>query len=169
MASAVANVTVFNSLSKRSNVPGLRSGFIAGDEQFLAAYLRFRNVACPQIPLPVQHVSALLWGEETHVEASRALYREKFDVARNALGHIAGYFEPEGAFFLWLKMNHLGGGEAAAKTFWKECGVKVLPGAYLAQAEAGGRNPGTDYIRVALVDDLSLTQDALRRLASLLS
>jgi aspartate/methionine/tyrosine aminotransferase len=164
-----ANVAVFNSLSKRSNVPGLRSGFIAGDAQFLASYLQFRNVACPQIPLPVQHASALLWGDETHVEASRALYREKFVAAREALGHTDGYFEPEGAFFLWLKMNHLGGGEAAAKTFWKECGVKVLPGAYLAQAKAGGRNPGTDYIRVALVDDLSLTQDALRRLASLLS
>ncbi|MEJ2124404.1 MAG: aminotransferase class I/II-fold pyridoxal phosphate-dependent enzyme [Alphaproteobacteria bacterium] len=164
-----ANVVVFNSLSKRSNVPGLRSGFLAGDEQFIASYLRFRNVACPQIPLPVQHASALLWGDETHVEASRALYAEKFAAARNVLGRTAGYYEPEGAFFLWLKMSHLGGGEAAAKTFWKECGVKVLPGAYLAQAEAGGRNPGTDYVRIALVDDLTLTQDALRRLASLLS
>ena len=164
-----ANVVVFNSLSKRSNVPGLRSGFIAGDEQFLSEYLRFRNVACPQMPLPVQHVSALLWGEESHVEASRVLYRQKFDCARAVLGKFEGYTDPAGAFFLWLNMTHLGGSETATKTFWKECGVKVLPGAYLAQVDTQGRNPGEAYVRIALVDDLQRTQEALERLARLLS
>ncbi len=81
-----ANVLVFNSLSKRSNVPGLRSGFVAGDESFIAAYFGFRNVAAPQMPLPVQHASALLWGEETHVERSRALYVAKLAAARDMLG-----------------------------------------------------------------------------------
>lgn len=164
-----ANVLALNSLSKRSNVPGLRSGFIAGDVKFMAAYLRFRNVACPQMPLPVQHASALLWGEETHVEASRALYRQKFAAAREALGHIESYYDPAGAFFLWLKMSQMGGSETATKTFWKECGVKVLPGAYLAQGNAAGRNPGGAYVRIALVDDPTVTRDALERLASLLS
>jgi aspartate/methionine/tyrosine aminotransferase len=163
------NVLVFNSLSKRSNVPGLRSGFIAGDEQFIAAFARFRNVAAPQIPLPLQHASARLWSEDTHVERSRALYRAKFAAAKDILKPKLDYAEPAGAFFLWLKMDQLGGGEAAAKTFWKECGVKLLPGAYLAQTESTGRNPGADYLRVALVDDLALTRQAFERLASYLS
>lgn len=163
------NLLVFNSLSKRSNVPGLRSGFIAGDESFLAAYFRFRNVAAPQMPLPVQHASAALWAEETHVEASRALYRRKFLAAREILGDKLDFADPAGAFFLWPKTDQIGGGETAAKTFWKECGVKVLPGAYLAQADLTGHNPGAAYIRVALVDDLDLTREALGRLARLLS
>jgi N-succinyldiaminopimelate aminotransferase len=160
-----ANLLVLNSLSKRSNVPGLRSGFIAGDAAFLADYSRFRNVACPQMALPVQHASAALWSEETHVEASRALYAEKMAAARRVLGGRI----PEGTFFLWLDVTHLGGGETAAKTFWKGCGVKVLPGSYLAQADAHGRNPGGPYVRIALVHDLGPTVDALERLARLLS
>jgi N-succinyldiaminopimelate aminotransferase len=164
-----ANVLVLNSLSKRSNVPGLRSGFIAGDAKFLADYSRFRNVACPQMPLPVQHASAVLWSEETHVERSRALYAQKMQAAGRILGnHISGPL-PEGAFFLWFKVEHLGGGEAAAATFWKGCGVKVLPGAYLAQADAHGRNPGEPYVRLALVDDLGTTIAALERIAGHLS
>ncbi len=164
-----ANVLVLNSLSKRSNVPGLRSGFIAGDERFIAAFSRFRNVAAPQMPLPVQHASARLWSEEVHVEASRALYQAKFAAARAMLKGTVNYHDPAGAFFLWLDLAHLGGGERAAKTFWKECGVKVLPGAYLAQTDLTGRNPGADFVRVALVDDLALTGEAFERLASYLS
>ncbi len=164
-----ANVLVLNSLSKRSNVPGLRSGFIAGDPAFLADYLRFRNVACPQMALPVQHASAVLWAQETHVEASRALYREKMAAAGRILGDRLGGPLPEGAFFLWLKVEQFGGGEEAAKTFWKGCGVKVLPGAYLAQEDAHGRNPGGPYVRVALVDALGPTIAALKRIAGLLS
>jgi N-succinyldiaminopimelate aminotransferase len=164
-----ANVLVLNSLSKRSNVPGLRSGFIAGDPKFLAEYSRFRNVACPQMSLPVQHASAVLWGQEAHVEASRALYAQKMAVAGEILGGSLGGPLPKGAFFLWLKVEHLGGGEAAAKTFWKGCGVKVLPGAYLAQADSQGRNPGGAYVRLALVDGLEATRTALERIAGLLS
>jgi aspartate/methionine/tyrosine aminotransferase len=164
-----ANVLVFNSLSKRSNVPGLRSGFIAGDADFLAAFSRYRNVAATQMPLPVQHASARLWSEEAHVDASRALYVEKFNAVRDLFAGVIDIDVPPGAFFLWLKMAHFGGGEAAAKTFWKECGVKVLPGAYLAQTDSSGRNPGADYVRIALVDDLTLTKEAIERLRDLKS
>ncbi len=164
-----ANVLALNSLSKRSNVPGLRSGFIAGDEVFLAEYSRFRNVACPQMALPVQHASAVLWGEESHVETSRARYAEKMQAAGRILGGRLNGHLPEGAFFLWLKVAHLGGGEEAAKTFWKGCGVKVLPGAYLAQMNARGCNPGGAYVRIALVHDLDPTVNALERVAALLS
>jgi aspartate/methionine/tyrosine aminotransferase len=89
-------------------------------------------------------------------------------VAGEVLGGRYGYRQPEGSFFLWLKMADFGGGEAAAKTLWKGCGVKVLPGAYLAQAEPDGVNPGTDYIRVALVHDADTTFEALTRIVGIL-
>jgi N-succinyldiaminopimelate aminotransferase len=169
LGNGFANVLIFNSLSKRSNLPGLRSGFIAGDPDFLAAFAKFRNVAAPQMPLPVQHASAVLWSDDAHVAPGQQLYRAKFAAAEELLKSNLKPAIPAGAFFLWLRMAHFGGGEEAAKTFWKECGVKVLPGAYLAQTETSGHNPGADYIRVALVDDLALTREAFERLARLSS
>ena len=83
---SLANVVVFQSLSKRSGLPGLRSGFVAGDPDFIAAFGRFRNVACPQVPLPIQHVSVAAWSDEEHVEQGRALYRANFDLADAILG-----------------------------------------------------------------------------------
>lgn len=165
---SLANVVAFNSLSKRSGLPGLRSGFVAGDPEFIAAFGRFRNVACPQVPLPVQHVSAEAWADERHVEQGRALYRRNFTIAGELLKGRYGYRKPEGSFFLWLKMAGFGGGEEATKTLWKGCGVRVLPGAYLAQAEPDGVNPGTDYIRVALVQDADTTREALTRIVAIL-
>jgi N-succinyldiaminopimelate aminotransferase len=159
-------VLAFNSLSKRSNAPGLRSGFIAGDAAFLRDYAKYRNVASPQMPLPVQKASAALWADEAHVEESRALYREKFAAASDALGAMPGYYRPAGGFFLWLDLAKLGGGEEAAKTIWKGCGVRILPGAYLAQPDACGVNPAKDYARLALVDPPGVTREALDRLAS---
>lgn len=162
-------VLAFNSLSKRSNAPGLRSGFIAGDAAFLKDYLAYRNVASPQVPLPVQRASAALWCDETHVGHSRALYREKFAAASARLGALPGYYQPAGGFFLWLDLAKMRGGEAAAQTIWKGCGVKILPGAYLAQPDASGANPAADYARLALVDPLDATREALDRLASFLA
>ncbi len=161
-------VLAFNSLSKRSNAPGLRSGFIAGDASFIEDYVRYRNVASPQVPLPVQHASAALWADEAHVEASRALYREKFAAALEMLGAMPGYYQPAGGFFLWFDLSNSGGGEEAAKTIWKGYGVKILPGAYLAQPDAYGVNPAEGYARLALVDPPGVTREALDRLASFL-
>jgi len=165
---SLANVVAFQSLSKRSGLPGLRSGFVAGDPDFIAAFGRFRNVACPQVPLPVQHVSVAAWGDEDHVERGRALYRENFDQADTILNRRYGYRRPQGAFFLWLNMADFGGGEAAATTLWKGCGVRVLPGTYLAQAGPDGANPGRDYIRVALVHNRDTTRAALTRIVATL-
>ena len=165
---SLANVVSFQSLSKRSGLPGLRSGFVAGDAEFIASLLRFRNVACPQVPLPVQHVSVEAWGDERHVERGRDLYRENFATAEAILAGRYGYRRPRGGFFLWLDMAAFGGGEAAAKTLWKGCGVRVLPGVYLAQAEPDGVNPGADYIRVALVHNADVTRDALTRIVATL-
>ncbi len=163
-----ANVVAFNSLSKRSSLPGLRSGFVAGDEAFLTAFLRFRNVACPQTPGPIQSVAASAWRDEAHVAAARAAYQANFDVADEVLGQRYGYRRPQGGFFLWLNMDCAGGGELAAKTLWKACGVKVLPGGYLARVDSNGRNPGQAYVRVALVHDASVTRQGLTRIVETL-
>jgi len=165
---SLANVVAFQSLSKRSGLPGLRSGFVAGDASFIAAFGRFRNVACPQVPLPIQHVSAAAWADEEHVEQGRALYRRNFAVADGLLKGRFGYRRPAGSFFLWLDMAGFGGGEAAAKTLWKACGVRVLPGTYLARLGADGRNPGENHVRVALVHDAHTTHEALARLVATL-
>ncbi|MGE3628011.1 MAG: aminotransferase class I/II-fold pyridoxal phosphate-dependent enzyme [Hyphomicrobiales bacterium] len=163
-----ANLVAFQSLSKRSNVAGLRSGFCAGDETFISLFGSFRNVAAPQVPLPVQHASAALWRDEEHVRRSQALYAAKFDIADRVLDGRFGYARPGGGFFLWLDMSPAGGGEAAAKTLWKDCGVKVVPGAYLARDVAGESNPGAGYIRVAMVQDIEMTETALKRLVGAL-
>lgn len=140
-------VMVFNSLSKRSNVPGLRSGFMAGGPQALARLKRFRSYQSAPVPGPLQAVSARLWSDETHVEANRALYAAKYDAADRMLGNVPGYRTPQGGFFLWLPVAE---GEAAAVELWTRAGVRVLPGAYLARDEARG-NPGQGYVRVAMV------------------
>lgn len=158
------NVVAFNSLSKRSNLPGLRSAFVAGDPEFLEKFLKFRNVASPQMPLPIQHASAAIWSDESHVSLNRELYNQKIAAAEQILGEKFDFQAPQGGFFLWLNMEKLGGGEIATKTLWKGSGVKLLPGAYLAMTGKDGINPGKPYVRVALVDTLERTQEALERL-----
>jgi N-succinyldiaminopimelate aminotransferase len=164
---SLANVVTFNSLSKRSGLPGLRSGFVAGDSAFIGPFARFRNVACQQVPLPIQHASVEAWSDETHVEQGRALYRANFDIADDLLQRRYGYRRPQGGFFLWLDMSAHGGGEAATKTLWKGCGVRLLPGKYLAREGASGDNPGANHVRVALVHDPKTTGEALERIVTL--
>lgn len=158
------NLVVFNSLSKRSNLPGMRSGFCAGDAAFLSAYAEIRNMCAPQVPGPIQHASAAAWSDEAHVEAARAVYRRKFADADAILSGHFGYQRPPGGFCLWLDMSHLGGGTNAAVTLWKSFGVKVIPGAFLAQPGQDGRNPGDAYVRVALVQPAAVVREALERL-----
>ena len=158
------NLVVFNSLSKRSNLPGLRSGFCAGDARFIETFAEIRNMVAPQVPGPTQHVSAAVWADEAHVAANRDAYRAKFDVCDRVLGTRYGYRRPAGGFCLWLDVSNFGGGSDAAVTLWKRGGVKVLPGAFLAQAGRDGTNPGTNYVRLALVHDATTIAEALERL-----
>jgi N-succinyldiaminopimelate aminotransferase len=162
-----ANVVVFHSLSKRSNLPGLRVGFAAGDPAFLASFLDLRNVAAPQVPVPAQEVAIAAYADESHVEANRRLYAEKFDLADQILGNRYGYRRPGGGFFLWLDVKAHGDSEAVAVRLWREAGLRVLPGSYIAR-ESAGRNPGTGYIRVALVQDRETAAEALHRLVAAL-
>jgi aspartate/methionine/tyrosine aminotransferase len=163
-----ANVVVFHSLSKRSNLPGLRVGFAAGDRRFLAAFLELRNVAAPQVPGPMQHVAVAAYGDEAHVRETRKLYSAKFDLADQIIGDRYGYARPAGGFFLWLDVAQYGGSEAVTKRLWQEAGVRVVPGRYLAREQADGSNPGADYIRVAMVQDKATTAEALHRLVAVL-
>lgn len=163
-----SNIAVFHSLSKRSNLPGLRVGFAAGDRRFLAAFLELRNIAAPQVPAPAQHVAIAAYGDETHVQDNRKLYAAKFDLADRIVGSRYGYVRPAGGFFLWLDVSAQGGSEAVTQRLWKEAGVRVVPGRYLAREQADGSNPGADYIRVAMVQDKAATAEALHRLVAVL-
>src|SRR5215475_12392363 len=143
------NVVLFQSLSKRSNLPGLRIGFVMGDRHFIARFLELRSVAAPQVPIPSQEVAIAAYRDEAHVEANRDLYREKFDLADQIIGDRYGYRRPAGGFFLWLDVSARGGSEAATERLWREAGVRVLPGSYAAREQNDGSNPGAGYIRVA--------------------
>ena len=158
------NVLIFHSLSKRSNLPGLRSGFVAGDRKLISLFKTLRDYGGAQVPLPVQEVSAALWRDEDHVTASRALYRDKFDLALDIFGDAHGCARPGGGFYLWLDV---GDGAAAARRLWDEAGLRVMPGAYLGRGQ-GGANPGAPYIRVALVHGMDETASALTRMAAIL-
>lgn len=168
-AARFKNIVVFNSLSKRSNLPGLRSGFCAGDKDFINTLAEVRNLVGPQVPGPTQHASAAIWSEEQHAAANRQAYRAKFDICDEVLAGRFGYRRPAGGFCLWLDVRALGGGELAAVTLWKRLGVKVIPGAFLAQADRNGVNPGADYVRVALVQDAATIREALERFVTVVA
>ncbi|MFM2351129.1 MAG: hypothetical protein RIR04_2095, partial [Pseudomonadota bacterium] len=150
----------FHSLSKRSNLPGLRSGFVAGGAKGIAQIRKLRAFAGSPVPLPLQRVSEAAWRDEAHVVANQALYREKFIAAEAIFCGLQGFAMPEGGFFLWLPVED---GETAALKLWRETGVRVLPGAYLSR-DAMGVNPGASYIRVALVAPKEEMQQGLIRL-----
>ncbi|UWR11145.1 aminotransferase class I/II-fold pyridoxal phosphate-dependent enzyme [Sulfitobacter mediterraneus] len=140
-------VAIFHSLSKRSNLPGLRSGFVASGPDTIREIKQLRNYAGAPLPLPLQQAAAAVWSDEVHVEENRKLYQEKYELADRILGNVPGYMRPDAGFFLWLPVED---DEEAAVKLWRETGVKVLPGGYLAQ-DVNGENPGKTYIRVALV------------------
>jgi len=162
------NVVAFQSLSKRSNLPGMRIGFAAGDKKFLAAFHELRNVAAPQVPVPLQHVAVAAYADEAHVEENRRLYRAKFDLADQIIGGRYGYKRPAGGFCVWLDVADRGSDEAMTVKLFSEAGVRVVPGSYLARQQADGFNPGAGYIRLALVADSESTGEALHRLVGVL-
>lgn len=153
-------VVIFHSLSKRSNLPGLRSGFCAGGAQSIARIRALRAYAGAPLPEPLQAVATAVWSDEGHVVENRALYHRKYDIADDILGHVPGYQSPQAGFFLWLPVDD---GEPAALKLWQETGVRVLPGAYLSR-DVNGDNPGKGYIRVAMVAPTQEMQRGLTRI-----
>jgi N-succinyldiaminopimelate aminotransferase len=155
---------VFSSLSKRSNVPGMRSGFVAGDAAIIKKFLLYRTYhGCTMSPA-VQAASTAAWKDEAHVVENRRLYREKFAAAFEVLRPVLDVEMPDAAFYLWPK-TPLPDPEFALRLH-REQGVTVLPGSYLAR-EARGVNPGTDRVRIALVASRDETLDAARRIRAL--
>lgn len=151
----------FNSLSKRSSAPGLRSGFVAGDSEIVAKFLLYRTYHGAAPSSLTQAASVPAWGDEAHVVENREKYRAKFEAARRI---VPGIGIPEAGFFLWLPV---GDDEAFTRRAFAEQGLTVLPGRYLAR-DVEGHNPGAGYVRVALVPDLDVIEEALTRLAKLL-
>lgn len=150
-------VVIFHSLSKRSNLPGLRSGFMAGGPQSIARARQLRAYSGAPIPLPLQRASETVWADEAHVAENRRLYAEKYLAADAVFQGVNSYKGPEAGFFLWLPVED---GEAAALKAWTQTGVRVLPGAYLSR-DVNGDNPGKGYIRVAMVAPMNEMQAGL--------
>ena len=156
------NLVMFSSLSKRSNVPGLRSGFVAGDAKILAKFTLYRTYhGCAMNPA-VQAASIAAWQDETHVAENRRLYTEKFSQAAAILKPVLPVSLPDAGFYLWLRVPIAD--SDFAQQLYRDYNVSVLPGSFLAR-EAHGANPGENFIRVALVPEPGETAEAMQRIA----
>jgi N-succinyldiaminopimelate aminotransferase len=158
-----SRLVVFNSLSKRSNVPGLRSGFVAGDAEAIRQFLLYRTYHGSAMNPAIQAASAVAWQDEDHVIENRRQYREKFAAVMPMLKGALEFDVPDAAFYLWAKVP--GGDDTTfTRELYREQHVTVLPGSFLAR-EAGGVNPGKGFIRIALVDGLEPCVEAAYRIA----
>ncbi|WP_151726418.1 succinyldiaminopimelate transaminase [Acinetobacter ursingii] len=158
------NCIVFHSLSKRSNLPGMRSGFVAGDAELLKPYLKFRTYHGAAMPVQHQLASIAAWNDEAHVEENRQQYRAKFDLFQSELGNLLPLKKPDAGFYYWLQMDH---DEAFAKMLMEKAHIKVLPGRYLSRETDQG-NPGENHVRMALVADLAQCEPVVQRLKKIL-
>jgi N-succinyldiaminopimelate aminotransferase len=159
------NCVVFHSLSKRSNLPGLRSGFVAGDAGILGKFLLYRTYHGCAMPPHHQVASAAAWRDEAHVAENRALYRAKFDAVMQVLGGHLDVTMPRGGFYLW-PATPIADTDLARELYSRE-GVTVLPGRYLAR-QSGSANPGENRLRLALVAELDDCVEAARRIVACL-
>lgn len=146
------NILVINSISKRSSAPGLRSGFIAGDENILKAYMKYRTYVGCASPLPLQYAAITAWADMKHVELFRNTYKKNFQLAEEILG----IKMPEATFYIWLEV---GNDLEFTKNLYREKNIKVLPGSFL-----GRDGLGKAYVRIALVENEDKTKEVLNRL-----
>jgi aspartate/methionine/tyrosine aminotransferase len=150
------NILVVNSISKRSSAPGLRSGFVAGDEDILNGYMKYRTYVGAASPLPLQLAASRAWGDEEHVKQIRSIYRDNFDMAKDILG----ITPPKSTFYLWLEVFD---DKKFTKLLFKEKNLKVLPGSFLSRGKISD-----NYVRIALVESQDKTRDALLRIKDIL-
>lgn len=169
------NCLVFHSLSKRSNLPGLRSGFVAGDAQILAKYLQYRTYHGCAMPIPHQLASIAAWQDENHVRENRRLYAEKFALWMRELGDTLDLTMPDAGFYLWVRVppgfTDTDGeldDEAFVRALFEQVNIHALAGRYLSR-EADGVSPGKGYVRIALVASVEENQQAIDRIKSLLT
>lgn len=152
---------VFHSLSKRSNLPGLRSGFVAGDARIIEPFLLYRTYHGCAMPIQHQYASLAAWEDESHVQSNRALYRQKFSDFKHIVGNLLPLEQPEGGFYFWAKTP--GCDQTFARALFEQQHITVLPGSYLAR-ECKGINPGQGYVRMALVATHTDCVEAANRL-----
>jgi len=170
---AFKRCVIFHSLSKRSNAPGLRSGFVAGDADILHGYFQYRTYHGCAMPLPTQHASIRAWQDEQHVIENRRLYREKFDAFITVLADVCTIEKPPASFYVWLKIplgpegRRISDTEFAQQLFAHE-NVTVLPGSFLSR-EFNGINPGINHVRIALVAPLDECIKAAHRIKNFLN
>jgi N-succinyldiaminopimelate aminotransferase len=157
-------VVAFSSLSKRSNAPGMRSGFVAGDAEILKRFLLYRTYHGSAMSLPVQQASIAAWGDEEHVRANRRLYAEKYRAVLPLIEAPLATAMPEGGFYLWVRTP--GDDAAFARELLRQYNVLVLPGSFLAR-DAHGANPGRNHVRIALVAPLAECIEAAQRIGRL--
>ena len=172
---AFKRCVIFHSLSKRSNAPGLRSGFVAGDAEILKHYFQYRTYHGCAMPLPSQHASIQAWQDEHHVIENRRLYREKFAAFIDILGDVCTVIKPPASFYVWLKIPlpaaspfSKGGLRGIsdtefAKQLFAQQNITVLPGSYLSR-DFDGIDPGLNHVRIALVAPLDECIDAAQRI-----
>ena len=163
------NCVVFHSLSKRSNLPGLRSGFVAGDAKILQGYLQYRTYQGCAMPIPHQLASIAAWQDEKHVAHNRTLYREKFALWMSELGGLLELRMPEAGFYFWIKVPEQfnGDDEVFVKALYEQANIHALAGRYLSR-ETNGKNPGQGYVRIALVASVEESREAISRIRRLL-
>ncbi|MBB3107913.1 N-succinyldiaminopimelate aminotransferase [Psychrobacter luti] len=164
------NCVVFHSLSKRSNLPGLRSGFVAGDANILQPYLQYRTYQGCAMPIPHQLASIAAWEDEKHVAHNRALYQEKFALWMSELGELLDLRMPEAGFYFWIKVpeQFKGDDEIFVKALYEQANIHALAGRYLSR-EVNGENPGQGYVRIALVASVDESREAISRIRKLLN
>jgi len=158
------NIIMFTSLSKRSNAPGLRSGFVAGDEKLLKPFLLYRTYHGSAMSLPVQRASIAAWNDEAHVEANRRAYQQKFDRVVPILRQKFSVTMPQASFYIWLPIPD-GDDLRFTQELYRTTGVQVLPGRFFARDTALG-NPGKGYVRIALVDEIEKCVEAAQRMVA---
>ena len=161
------NLVVFSSLSKRSNVPGMRSGFVAGDAAIIAKFLLYRIYHGSAMSPSVQMASAAAWNDEAHVVENRRLYAEKFAAVQPMLNSVMPAAMPDAAFYLWARVPQ-GDDAAFARKLYQDYHVTVLPGSFLAR-DFENSNPGAGFIRIALVAPLAECVDAATRIQQLIT
>ena len=158
------NIIMFTSLSKRSNAPGLRSGFVAGDEKLLKPFLLYRTYHGSAMSLPVQRASIAAWNDEAHVEANRRAYQQKFDRVVPILRQKFSVTMPQASFYIWLPIPD-GDDLRFTQELYRATGVQVLPGRFFARDTVHG-NPGKGYVRIALVDEIEKCVEAAQRMVA---
>lgn len=160
------NLVVLNSLSKRSNAPGMRSGFVAGDRNIIKSFLLYRTYHGSAMNPMIQATSIAAWKDEAHVVENRRLYREKFAVAQPILAEVLDAPMPQASFYLWVGVG--GNDETFARDLYREEGITVLPGSYLSRdiacADGTTTNPGAGYVRIALVAEPERIEEAALRI-----